>query len=131
MKKEKGGKAGAFLAGVALATIAGGYFLFGSKNSKRNRERVEAWTLQAKSEVLDSLRKMKDISKDKYEQIVDTVSEKYSEMKEVGKEKAEKFKKELRDHWKNIEEDAESEMEAIERELEEGAQEMEDEADSQ
>lgn len=126
MKQNKSGKAGAFLAGVALATIAGGYFLFGSKNAKRNREKVEAWTLQAKSEVLDSLRKMKDISKDKYYEVVDMVSEKYANLKEVGKEKAEKFKNELRDHWQNIEEDAEAEMKAIEEELQRGEEESED-----
>lgn len=126
MKQNKSGKAGAFLAGVALATIAGGYFLFGSKNAKRNREKVEAWTLQAKSEVLDSLRKMKDISKDKYYEVVDMVSEKYASLKEVGKEKAEKFKNELRDHWQNIEEDAEAEMKAIEEELQRGEEESEE-----
>lgn len=119
--KAQGGKAGAFIAGVALATIAGGYFLFGAKNSKKNREKVEAWTLKAKSEVLDSLRQMKDISKEKYEEVISTVSNKYAEVKEIGKEKAEKFKKELSDHWKNIEADADAEMAAIEAELEEGA----------
>lgn len=104
--QNKGSSAGAFLAGALVATIVSGYYLFGSKNAKRNRDSVEKWIDDARDEVLTQVKKVKKISKQKYDEIVDTVIDKYESMKEVGKEKAEKFRKEMKDHWNSIEKEA-------------------------
>jgi len=99
--------AGAFLAGVAAAAVAGGYYLFGAKNAKQNRQKVEAWSVKAKGEVLEKIEKAKNITKEEYEKIVDKVSDKYSKAKDVGEKKAEGLRKELKRHWKDIKKEAE------------------------
>jgi gas vesicle protein len=99
--------AGAFVAGVAIAAIAGGYYLFGAKNAKQNRKNVEAWTLKAKADVLTKLEKAKNITQDEYEKIVDGVSDKYAQVKEIGTDKADALRKELKKHWKEIKKEAE------------------------
>jgi len=99
--------AGAFVAGVAIAAIAGGYYLFGAKNAKQNRKNIEAWTLKAKADVLTKLEKAKDVTKDEYDKIVDGVSDKYAQVKEIGTDKADALRRELKKHWKEIKAEAE------------------------
>ena len=78
---------GAFITGALVAAVAGGYYLFGSKNSKQNRKKVEAWVVKAKGDVFDD------------------VTEKYKKLKDVSEDKVENLRKELKMHWKNIEKD--------------------------
>ena len=106
MEHNKKGNVGAFLSGVFVATAIGGYFLFGSKNAKKNRQKVEDGLEDAKAEVMARLKKVKRLSREKYNEIVDEVSEKYSKMKEVGMEKADELKDELKSKWQEIEEEA-------------------------
>ncbi len=99
--------ASAFIVGAVTATVAGGYFLFGSKNAKKNRQKIEIWTLKAKAEVLEKIEGVKELGQEEYEKIVDTVTEKYTNIKEIGSEKVESLRKELKKHWKDIKIDAE------------------------
>lgn len=103
---DKKGKAGAFLSGAVVATLIGGYLLFGSKNAKRNREKVENWMEDAKDEVASKLKKVKRLTREKYDEIVDTVSDQYAKLKEVGKEKADSLREELKRRWDEVEEEA-------------------------
>lgn len=107
-KNKKGGDAagriGAFVAGAAVATAAGAYFLYGPKGAE-NRKKIESWSLKAKADVLARLEKLKEVSEEKYHEIVDTVTTKYAKMKDVGEEKAEKLNKELKGHWRRIKSD--------------------------
>lgn len=104
-KKNKGsgamGKVGAFAAGAALATAAVGYFLYGPKGAE-NRKKVEGWTLRAKGEVLSKLETAKDVTEEKYHQIVDSVTARYAKMKDVGEDKAGKLNKELKRYWSKM-----------------------------
>ncbi len=104
-KKDKGGegKVGAFLSGVAVATAIGGYFFFGSKNAKKNRQKTEDWIEEAKATVVAKVKKVKKLSKEKYEEIVDGVSDQYAKLKEIGKEKADELRAELKAKWQEIE----------------------------
>jgi gas vesicle protein len=108
---NKKGKLGAFLSGVVMATAIGGYMLFGSKKSRRNRQKVEDWMEDAKAEVVTRLKKIKKLSRDKYDEIIDTVSDKYAELKEVGKEKADTLRDELKSRWDEVKREAEEEAE--------------------
>jgi gas vesicle protein len=109
MEHNKKGNMGAFLSGVFVATAVGGYLLFGSKNAKKNRQKVEDWVEDAKADVVSRLKKIKRLSRDKYYEIVDDVSGKNSKMKDVGKEKADELRDELKRRWEEIEEEAREE----------------------
>ncbi|MFZ2523230.1 MAG: hypothetical protein WAW92_02475, partial [Minisyncoccia bacterium] len=95
MEHNKKSEAKAFLSGVFVATAIGGYLLFGSKNAKKNRQTVQDTVENAKAEVMAKLKKMKKLSRDQYDKIVDDVSDKYSSMKEFGVEKANELRTEL------------------------------------
>ncbi len=90
------------LAGLAVAGIAGAYFLYG-KNGAKNRKKIHAWTLRAKAEVLEQLEKAKDINQGNFQEIVDKVVEKYSKSAK-GATPAEimQFAKDLKKHWSAI-----------------------------
>ena len=91
------------LAGLAIAGLAGAYFLYGSKDAKKNRNKVKSWMLKAKAEVMDKLEKAKDVSEDKFHTIVDDAAKKYgSKMKDLSPEDVQAFAKSLKKHWKDI-----------------------------
>ena len=100
-----------FVKGAMMATVALGYLFFASKNAKRNREMVDGWMENAKAEVMDKMKKVQNLSKQKYYEIVDSVSDKYSALKEVGQEKADEFREELRRKWQEAEEEEEDDEE--------------------
>ena len=91
---------------AAVAAVASGYFLYGSKNAAKNRKTVKSWALKAKAEVLEGIEKAKDMSKEDYEQLVDGVVKTYLEAKSASKNELSSFKKEMKDHWVGLVKDA-------------------------
>lgn len=87
--------------GVGLAALAGAYFLYGKDGSK-NRKKIKGWMLKAKGDVLDRLEKMKDVSEEKYQQVVEDVMKRYEKMKDIDAEEVQALAKNLQGHWKNI-----------------------------
>jgi uncharacterized membrane protein YfbV (UPF0208 family) len=100
------------LAGSAVvamvATIAGAYFLYGSKNATKNRKQVKAWMLKAKGEILEKIENISEISEPMYHKIVQEVADKYQAVKNIDKKDIEAFVKELQSHWKGIEKEIKS-----------------------
>lgn len=93
------------LAGLAVAGLAGAYFLYG-KNGAKNRKAVKTWTLRAKADVLEKLEKAKEVSQDTFHSVVDEISSKYgSKMKGVNPDDIAAFAKDLKKHWKDIKSD--------------------------
>lgn len=87
---------------AAVAAAAGGYFLYGSKNAAKNRKTVKSWALKAKAEVLEGIEKAKDMSKEEYEQLVDTVVGGYMTAQSASKNELGAFKKEMKEHWQGL-----------------------------
>ena len=55
MKKQTGSLGKTLgLAGLAVAGLAGAYFLYG-KNGAKNRKTIKAWSLRAKADVIEKL----------------------------------------------------------------------------
>ena len=105
-KEDKKCCSGLGLAIVAAAAAAG-YFLYGSKKSAGNRKKIKGWTLKAKGEVLERIEKLKDVSEDEYNKIIDSVSAKYSKMKDVDEDEVKESMNDLRKYWKNIQKEIE------------------------
>jgi DNA-binding protein HU-beta len=87
---------------AAAAAVAGAYFLYGSKNAAKNRKAVKSWTLKAKAEVLEKLEEAKNMSKEEYEELVDTVTAAYQGVKSASKADLSGFKKEMKEHWAGL-----------------------------
>lgn len=89
------------VAAVAVAAAAGGYFLYG-KDGAKNRKKVKGWMLKAKGEVLEKVEKLKEVTEDEYQNIIDTVAAKYAAIKSIDPAEVMAMQKELKAHWKNI-----------------------------
>ena len=102
-KKEEDEKCHSGL-GLAIlaAAAAAGYFLYGSRNSTENRVKVKGWMLKAKGEVLEKIEKLKYVSEDEYNKIIDKVASKYSRMKDMDEGEVCAMMDDLRKHWKKI-----------------------------
>jgi len=93
--------------GVGLTTAAvaaaGTYFLYGSKNSTKNRKQIKSWMLKAKAEVLEQLEDAKEMSQEEYLELINTVAGAYTGLKTASKVDINEFKSEMKDHWNKIE----------------------------
>ncbi len=100
---------------AAVAAAAGAYFLYGSKNAAKNRKTVKSWMLKAKAEVLEKIEAAQDMTKEEYEQLIDTVSSVYSGVKDASKTDLSAFKKEMKEHWHQIAKDAAPKKAAVKK----------------
>ena len=82
---------------AAAVAAAGTYFLYGSKGASKNRKAVKSWALKAKAEVLEKLESAKQMSKEEYEQVIDSVIGVYGDLKQASKVDVSGFKKEMKD----------------------------------
>ncbi|MEX0917535.1 MAG: hypothetical protein WDZ93_00070 [Candidatus Paceibacterota bacterium] len=87
---------------AAAAAAAGAFFLYGSKNAKKNRAKVKSWTLKAKAEALEALERAENMTREEYEQMIDRIGSAYAVVKEASKADIADFKKEMKSYWKNI-----------------------------
>ena len=105
-KKKNAGK-GLGLTAVALAAVAGSYYIYNKLDPKR-KKKIETWTLRMKADVLDKLEGMKDVSKEAYEEVVDAVSAKYERLKDIDTNELKSLGKDLKKHWGGIQKSVKS-----------------------
>jgi hypothetical protein len=89
------------LAGLTAAGAVAGYFLYGPQGAA-NRKKVTSWALKAKAEVLEQLEKAKEVSEERYHEIVDTVTKRYEGKRGVELDDLEKLNAELKRYWKQV-----------------------------
>ena len=100
-KKNEGHPGLALALGAAAA--AGIYFLYGSKDAKKNRKVVKGWALKAKGEVLEKMEQVKgELTQENYNKIVDTVMNKYRKVKAEHGQDIDALVKDMKSHWNNI-----------------------------
>lgn len=103
--------------GVGLTTAAvaaaGAYFLGISPDAKKNRAKVKSWMLRAKAEVLETLEKAENMTKEEYEALVETVAKSYSSLKDASKVDIAAFRKEMKEHWPKIEKEGKALMKSV------------------
>jgi hypothetical protein len=90
-------------AGIA-AVAAAGYFLFGP-NGKNNRKVIKGWTVKMKGEVLEKIEKLREITPEMYDAIIDEVASKYAKLKHVNEEEIKVVTADLKKYWKVISRD--------------------------
>lgn len=85
-----------------LGSIAGVYFLYGSKNAHKNRKKVKSWSLKARGEILEQIENLTEMTQETYHKIIQEVSDKYKVLKNISQEEISEFVEELKCHWENI-----------------------------
>lgn len=99
-KNTKSSKAPIVLGAVALASLAGAYFLYGSKEAVKNRKHLKGWVVKAKGEVIEKLEKIKAESEEEYNTVVDAVLRKYKAVKSIDTNEVDALGRDLKKHWK-------------------------------
>jgi len=94
----------AIVAGIASLTAAavGAYYLYGHKDSVKNRVQVKSWMLKAKGEVLEKLEDVQNVSETSYMSAVDAIAHKYKALKMIDPGELVTFIGEMRNHWTGI-----------------------------
>jgi gas vesicle protein len=100
---------GMFITGAMTALAVSGAILFRGDKSRGRRQKLAWWMEDAEDEVLKKVKKVKNISQDKFDEIVDKVVDKYEDIKGVAKDKIDELKEELKSRWDEVEEEAEKE----------------------
>ncbi len=90
-------------AGLAALTAAG-YFVLGP-NGKNNRKAIKGWSLKMKGEVLERIEKLKEVTPEVYNSIIDEVSAKYGKVKSISADEVTEIALDLKKHWKAISRD--------------------------
>ena len=90
-------------AGILLGAIAaaGTYFLTG-KRGEKNREKIAAWTLKMKGEVLEKMKDLKEMNKENFEALVDEIAVRYARAERVGACEMKHLKTEVKSAWAHI-----------------------------
>ena len=96
-KSKKVIGAGLMVAAVAAAT----YFLTG-KRGRANREKISAWTLDLKAEVLRRMRQLKVMNREVYHELVDEVAARYQRVGRVSASEMRHLTEEMKGAWTHI-----------------------------
>jgi len=85
-----------------VAAAAGAWFLYGTKQGKKERTKIKGWVLKMKGEILEKLEKLSEINDEAYNNAVDAVARGYEAVENVDKEELKKIVDELKGGWKWI-----------------------------
>jgi hypothetical protein len=88
---------------AAAVAAAGAYFLYGSKNAEQNRKTIKSWALKAKADVLEKLEDAKKMSREEFEEVVQTAAGAYAGAKTASKKDLKEFAAEMMEHWDALE----------------------------
>lgn len=90
-------------AGIVVGAIAAAatYFLTG-KRGRENREKIAAWTLDMKAEVLHKMRQLKMLNREVYLALVDEVAARYQRVGRVSASEMRHLTEEMKGAWTHI-----------------------------
>jgi len=80
---------------------------------RRNRANAGNWIDEMRDELTRRIKETKDITREKYEQIVDDMRPQYEAMKDVDAHEMNDLVDELKSHWKNISEETKKQMDSV------------------
>lgn len=91
---------GAGILGALLGTVAGVFL--SPKSGKENREDLKTWITDMQDEVMERVKDARDMSQEKYDEIVDEIADRRKSMSKVTNEEWVGVVKEMKKHWARI-----------------------------
>ena len=91
---------GAGIFGLLLGAAAG--MLLSPKSGKQNREDIKNWMRRMSEELNDRLRDTKEMTRERYDQLVDVLTDKYRRMQDIKENELDDFSDELKRRWERI-----------------------------
>jgi hypothetical protein len=93
---------------TVASIIAGAYYLYNSKEGVETRKNLRGWAVKMQGEIMERIEKLKDVTDEAYNTIVDEVSKKYKEQQETGELDA--FVKDIKKKWTKVSKDVKAEV---------------------
>ncbi len=112
--KANGSKGGvteghAVAIGVGIAALAaaaaGAYYLYGSDEGAKRRQKMKSWMLRMKAEVMEEIENLKEVNKEAYEATITTIADKYRQFKDIDPAEVAALAGRMKTHWKDIQRD--------------------------
>jgi uncharacterized protein HemY len=94
-----------FAAGIITALVL----------SRKMRRKTGKWAYDMRKEVMNRVQETKDITQEKYNQIIDELRPRYEAMKDAGSQEMEELIGELKSHWQNISQEAKKQIDILNR----------------
>lgn len=91
---------GAGVIGALLGAVAGVFL--SPKSGKENRDDLVGWMKDMQDEVMDRVKDAKDMSQEKYDDLVDEIAARRKSMSKVTDEEWVGVVKEMKKHWARI-----------------------------
>lgn len=103
-KKEKNDmtKKALIGAGIVAGAVVAAYLLTSPEDRKKAALKVKGWMTDMKKDTAERVKGVRDMTEDKYDEIIDEVKTKYTSLKDVSAAELSAFADELKSHWKNI-----------------------------
>lgn len=89
-------------AGLVVGAALAAYLLTSPEDRKKAAKKVKAWMADMQKETAEKVKKVQDLTEEKYNQIIDEIKPKYEALKDVSDSELASFAKEMKSHWKNI-----------------------------
>ncbi len=107
MKKTSSGKGGVLIGAGILGFIIGAMVgVFGApKSGEKNRKEFIDWMQKMSADLNDKVADANEMTQDKYNDMVDMVTDKYRKVKKIKETDLEDFADELKAHWKKVKKD--------------------------
>lgn len=99
-QKHTGKIIGAGIFGIIVGAAAA--LLFSPRSGKENREKLRNWMQRMNDEISDRAADIRDMTQEKYNDLVDQVSNKYRKMKDIRQNELDDFSVELKNRWERI-----------------------------
>lgn len=87
------------LIGTSIAAVAATAYFFLGPKGKKHQKSIKDWTVEMKNEVIKKLETAKEISKQVYDEIIDSVAIEYAGMKNIDQAEIKELVKDLKKHW--------------------------------
>ena len=87
-----------FVVGASLAGLAAAYFFLNPK-SKKQLENTKSWVIKMKGDVVEKLEQAREVSEAVYNEIIDSVADKYEKNLKSNSEEIKTLAKDLKKHW--------------------------------
>lgn len=97
---------------VAVAAGAIGAYLYGTKDGAKKRKQIKSWMIKAKAEILEEIENVKEVTEEKYHDIVDSVMAKYKVLSHVDASDFKDLVDDLKAHWVDLKAEMDHEKKA-------------------
>lgn len=113
MERENGSFKAGLGVGIlsAIASVAATYYLFGTEDGSKKREKMKDYMLETKKKLLEEGDELKDSVQEVYKNLKITLKDKYEDLSNLSKEQKAELAERIKDRWEGVRDDIDEALE--------------------